>query len=117
MSCYALILFVSITYQTQPPVRKLLIFGPTQPQYEKQIFLLKQDSAGMAERDLVVVTVADDQLIRKYRVAPNQFFLILVGKDGGEKLRSVEPVKLDTIFRLIDSMPMRQTEMRQRKNE
>jgi hypothetical protein len=37
--------------------------------------------------------------------------VVLVGKDGGVKLRS-EKLDLDAIFRLIDSMPMRQAEMR-----
>ena len=38
--------------------------------------------------------------------------VLLIGKDGGVKLTSVE-LQLDELFRLIDSMPMRRAEMRQ----
>ena len=41
---------------------------------------------------------------------------ILVGKDGGVKLRQNAQVKLNDIFALIDAMPMRQEEMRQKPN-
>lgn len=47
-------------------------------------------------------------------VPPDAFCLILVGKDGGEKLRRWEPVDLEEIFALIDAMPMRRREMRER---
>jgi hypothetical protein len=36
---------------------------------------------------------------------------LLIGKDGGVKLRSSEPVSVKDIFGLIDSMPMRRQEM------
>ena len=42
------------------------------------------------------------------------FAAILVGKDGGEKHRSVEPISPQTLFDLIDAMPMRQREIRSR---
>ena len=42
------------------------------------------------------------------------FELLLVGKDGTVKLRSSEPVDSSQIFGLIDSMPMRRSEMKQR---
>jgi hypothetical protein len=38
----------------------------------------------------------------------------LVGKDGGIKLKRGDQVDLREIFGLIDSMPMRQREMRQK---
>ena len=47
-------------------------------------------------------------------VAPGEITCILVGKDGGVKLKRPFPVKLNDIFTLIGSMPMRQEEMRQR---
>ena len=41
--------------------------------------------------------------------------LVLIGKDGGMKARQSEGVfDLERLFELIDSMPMRQAEMRQR---
>ena len=39
------------------------------------------------------------------------FILILIGKDGGVKYRTNEPVKINKIFELIDKMPMRMQEI------
>ena len=44
----------------------------------------------------------------------NTFSLILVGKDGGIKLKREDRVDLSDVFGLIDSMPMRQREMQQK---
>jgi hypothetical protein len=43
-----------------------------------------------------------------------KFTVVLIGKDGGEKLRRSDEVDLGEIFSLIDSMPMRQRERSQR---
>ena len=43
---------------------------------------------------------------------PGPFWIILIGKDGGEKLRQDRPVELKEIFQIIDAMPMRRQEMR-----
>jgi len=40
------------------------------------------------------------------------FTVVLIGKDGGEKLRREEGANLGEIFGLIDTMPMRRREMR-----
>jgi len=47
-------------------------------------------------------------------VPPGQFVIILVGKDGGEKLRQDRLVELKEVFRIIDAMPMRQQEMKKK---
>ena len=57
-----------------------------------------------------------DELRRNFRVAPGLLTVILVGKDGGVKLRRNEQVNLNEIFILIDGMPMRREEMR-RQNQ
>ena len=51
-------------------------------------------------------------LRRQYHVQPGEFTVVLVGKDGGEKQRWHAPVAYETLRDLIDSMPMRQDEMR-----
>ncbi|MGI4806175.1 MAG: DUF4174 domain-containing protein [Janthinobacterium lividum] len=41
----------------------------------------------------------------------------MIGKDGGEKLRSNQAVSLEKLYNTIDDMPMRKNEMKQnRKN-
>ena len=42
------------------------------------------------------------------------FEVLLIGKDGGVKLRRDKPVAAFEITALIDTMPMRQDEMRRR---
>jgi len=112
--------------------RLLFIFAP---QEGDSIFQALQSEIStqpdeISERDLVVfkifetgpsymeTTRIDPQTaaaIRNKFAAPlGQFACVLVGKDGGTKLRRHAPVKLDEVFDLIDAMPMRREEMRQK---
>ena len=42
---------------------------------------------------------------------PGGFRIVLVGKDGGIKLEQEEVLDPETLFSLIDGMPMRRNEM------
>jgi hypothetical protein len=53
-------------------------------------------------------------LRKHFDLTQQTFALILLGKDGGIKLKRNDRVKLEEIFSLIDSMPMRKDEMRQK---
>jgi len=67
-------------------------------------------------RDLSIVEVVGDQvrgasdpaatIRRKYRL-PAAFTAVLIGKDGGEKLRSAKPFPAAALEATIDAMPMR----------
>jgi hypothetical protein len=48
---------------------------------------------------------------RRFGVAAGSFRVVLLGEDGGVKLRSSEPVGVDRLNSLIDGMPMRRLEM------
>ena len=50
----------------------------------------------------------------KYDPGRGRLSVVLVGKDGGVKLRRDDQVQLDEIFLLIDAMPMRLQEMRRK---
>lgn len=50
----------------------------------------------------------------EYDAKTGTFAAVLVGKDGGEKFRSDEPVRPEDLFDLIDDMPMRRREMQDR---
>ena len=70
------------------------------------------------ERDLVLVEATDDTpegaaLRRRFGAGAN-FVAILVGKDGGEKLRAGAPLGRDALVPAIDAMPMRRQEMTRR---
>ena len=55
-----------------------------------------------------------DSIRNHFAIPSNTFSLILVGKDGGIKLKREDRVDLSDVFGLIDSMPMRQREMQQK---
>ena len=44
----------------------------------------------------------------------DDFNLILIGKDGGVKYNTNKPVKINKIFEIIDKMPMRMQEIKER---
>ncbi len=79
--------------------------------------LLSDDTIGINERDMTIRMIEKTpdnlRLFRKWRIT-HDFEVLLIGKDGTEKLRSTTPVKLDTLFSLIDTMPMRKVEMQRR---
>jgi hypothetical protein len=76
------------------------------------IEVYEDDTAALDGRALPAGTAAD--LRQRYGVSEEETTMILVGKDGGDKLRTSEIVDLEQIFSLIDTMPMRRQEMRQR---
>lgn len=112
--------------------RLLFIFAPQEGDSFSQALQseISTQPDEIAERDLVVfkifetgpsymeTTRIDPQTaaaIRTKFAAPlGQFTCILVGKDGGIKLRQDSQVKLEEVFDLIDGMPMRREEMRQK---
>ncbi|MEL6747685.1 MAG: DUF4174 domain-containing protein, partial [Pseudomonadota bacterium] len=51
-------------------------------------------------------------LRQTFGVDSDEMLALLVGKDGGVKRRAHLPVRLETLFEVIDSMPMRREEMR-----
>lgn len=109
--------------------RPLLIFAssPNDPGLLAQLTRLREDAPGLAERDVLLIgvpynnpaptdtslTPADAEAARRrFNIAPNTFAVLLIGKDGGEKLRSSKPLPFAKLRDTIDSMPMRQAEMK-----
>tara|TARA_B100001765_G_C19506520_1_gene343268 strand:- start:386 stop:901 length:516 start_codon:yes stop_codon:yes gene_type:complete len=58
-----------------------------------------------------------DSFSEKYLLTNNTFEVMLIGLDGGVKLRQDEFLDKESLFRLIDSMPMRMNEMKKGKLE
>ena len=97
---------------------------------ERQIESWRADQAGTDERELLLITVepngsgtiGPDKLrpsvaggiFARFHRPGRDFEVILVGKDGTEKERWHEPVPMTEVFGLIDAMPMRRREMRER---
>lgn len=78
------------------------------------------DAAGLQERDIqiheIVGLKGNESAFKKHKASAKSFVFILLGKDGGEKLRSNELVSLEKLYRTIDDMPMRKAEMKQSKH-
>ncbi len=137
----SLLLPMSLTLRAQNPpspttlaalrdrYRPLLLFAasPGDPSLLAQMTRLKDHAPGLNERDVLVIAIpfntpsptaisltADDAEAarRRFRVAPTDFAAILLGKDGGEKLRSSKPIAFERLSEKIDSMPMRKNEIR-----
>ena len=106
----------------------LLAGDPADPKLVEQRAILAENPEGLRERDLIVLEgIGDTPLgLRGGPITPRAlrdalgetasgFAALLIGKDGGVKLRKNDPVALDTtLYPLIDAMPMRRREMQER---
>ncbi|KPK88361.1 MAG: hypothetical protein AMJ94_15325 [Deltaproteobacteria bacterium SM23_61] len=117
--------------------RLLMVFSPSQedPNYQLLVKEMQDQRNGLIDRELLVFEIfekgesrfgntvlkkeAVDFLRRKFSAGQGSFLVILIGKDGEEKMRRQnQKVSLAEIFAVIDGMPMRQREMKERgKNQ
>lgn len=102
-------------------LRVLLISAPhpDDPRLRAQREVLAAVGADVVERDLVTVEAVGgdpraEALRRRLRLPGDRFAVVLVGKDGGAKLSSDEPIPSRILFSTIDAMPMRRDEMKGR---
>lgn len=114
--------------------RPLLIFSqsPDNPAYQSVLDTLSTNLDQMTDRHMVIIEVFETGMVRTHGEPDNRFnaadlreqfsiqkgklTVVLVGKDGGLKLKKHDRLNLDDIFSLIDQMPMRQQEMRDHQN-
>ena len=61
--------------------------------------------------DRVINTTQAQQLMSQFGIGASSFSVVLIGKDGGEKLRVNDVPDLQAIYAVIDGMPMRGREM------
>jgi hypothetical protein len=106
--------------------RVVLVFGPhvDDPRVQRQRRALHALTRRNDDRDLQLVTVlgeavappvaSADALRREFKVEPGVFTALLLGKDGGVKLRSRDAISADRLVSTIDAMPMRRDEMARR---
>ncbi len=101
----------------QPPDRLVVVVArPGDPRINQQHAALERAGDALRERDVVVQDITPETARRQrpeLAVGPTTIFeVLLVGKDGGVKLRREQPVAASEIVALIDTMPMRRQEMR-----
>jgi hypothetical protein len=124
-----LILGFTILSQTTSPLESL--------KWKNRILIINQDEAtvkkfkdkmdAVQDRDIIIfyidqealssfpknIMVSKESLVKYYDIKLEGTESILIGKDGGIKLRKQSAAPKE-IFDLIDSMPMRQSEMRKK---
>ena len=116
--------------------RPLLIFaGANDPRAQQQLSNLAPHAAEVRDRDMRVIVMnivpshaSNDSALpqstfapeeeayarQRFHVGLNEFAVVLVGKDGGEKLRSSNPILWQKLASTIDAMPMRKEEAKQK---
>jgi hypothetical protein len=113
-------IFILAAMLEQP--RQVLLFytkdGLEQQKEQSAIFDARRQD--MQERDIKVTLVPDSETNtsqwKQWEVGrADSFTFILLGRDGGEKLRSAEVVPAEKLFGLIDAMPMRKSEVKQKR--
>jgi hypothetical protein len=100
--------------------RPVIVFAdsPADPAYVQQMQYLTRELEELSERDIVVLTDTDPkaQSDLRTKLRPRGFMLVLIGKDGEVKLRKPLPWSVRELTRTIDKMPMRQQEIRDRRD-
>ena len=109
--------------------RPLLVFAPRgdDPRLVETLSRIEAGRCDFVSRDMVlglvvaegastldgqaIDTAESRRLTNRFGVGANTFRVVLIGKDGGEKLRVDEVPDLRRIYAVIDGMPMRSREM------
>jgi len=117
--------------------RPLVVFAQNErdAKLQRQLAASRASRAGFIERDMELVVVYEDggslagerplskrdcealrdRFRRERKGSTNGFTALLVGKDGGVKCTSYEPLASEELFAQIDDMPMRRRELRERR--
>jgi hypothetical protein len=112
--------------------RIVLLFSDSDsnPDLEVQIREFLSDKEGLEQRDLKIFKISHGEsaidlltqdtlrmkhnLRSKYKVDDAGFYVVLIGKDGSVKFRDSNFASKEKLFAIIDAMPMRKAEMRNR---
>ncbi|MEM6407263.1 MAG: DUF4174 domain-containing protein [Pseudomonadota bacterium] len=101
--------------------RPIVVFAdtPRDPAFIRQLELLADRPEALSARDVVILTDTDPNALSELRekLRPRGFMLVLIGKDGGVKLRKPFPWDVRELSRAIDKMPLRQQEIRDRRSD
>lgn len=108
----------------QDRVVVLLTHDVNTPDYIKQVQALSASKDGLIERDILLYHVVQHSYVKQdARVLPHipasrfmdyfdasrhAFTVMVIGKDGTEKLRKHTFITTDALFALVDAMPMQQ---------
>ena len=106
--------------------RVLLITSVDKKGIDKQVEMLDNERDGLRERKLIVYKILpskytkgianeywnkNEELFDQVKKNRSNFEVILIGLDGGVKLRQTKYLTAKKLFTIIDGMPMRRAEM------
>ena len=117
--------------------RPLLLFAPSASDetLRAELLELEAHASELRERDVLIVMVLEEAgpdfsrtnlplarltgdeaaaARKRFGIRQNEFAILLIGKDGGEKLRQNSLMSAAKLNHEIDGMPMRKEEMRRR---
>ena len=100
--------------------RPVVVFAdsPADPRYVEQMQLILERIDALTLRDVVVITDTDpagrSDIRRKLR--PRGFMLVVLAKDGTVVIRKPAPWDVREISRSIDKLPLRQQEIKDRRD-
>jgi hypothetical protein len=108
--------------------RPLLLFAPAEndPRLVETMRRIEASRCDFVDRDMALGRIVTDgtstldghfvdtnqarRLLSKFGIGSDSFGVVLIGKDGGEKLRVADVPDLQAIYAVIDGMPMRARE-------
>ena len=108
--------------------RPLLLFAPTDsdPRLVETMRRIDASRCDFVDRDMVLGRIVTEgtstldghvvdptqaqRLVSEFGIGADSFSVVLIGKDGGEKLRVAGIPDLQAIYAVIDGMPMRARE-------
>jgi hypothetical protein len=108
--------------------RPLLLFAPSEsdPRLGETMRRIAASRCDFVDRDMVLGRIVTDgtstldghvvgtnqaqRLMSEFGIGAESFSVVLLGKDGGEKLRAADVPDLQAIYAVIDGMPMRARE-------
>lgn len=107
---------------------RIILLGETSTKFNlaKEAYLeLSKKANELKERDLLVFFIYNNTLFNEkgellelkpyLKLHQNFEGVVLIGKDGGIKLKEPFPISTEKLFTLIDGMPMRKSEIQNRK--
>ena len=101
--------------------RPVIVFAdsPNDPRFIQQMEFIEERLADLEERDVIVLTdtARGEDTALRLKLRPRGFMMVMIGKDGTVYLRKPLPWDVREISRVIDKMPMRQQEVRDRRGD
>ena len=114
--------------------RVVLIFSPDfqSGKGKDQFSILNKEKVELEDRKLIIYQLSpetalkgtlpiDDlvfikEMYQRFSIPKDEFSVLLIGLDGGEKLKQSALLTTEELFGIIDRMPMRKNELRRRNN-